>query len=151
MSDTEQREVRKVLVVDDSRTIQMTARRFLEGENLQIVTAKDGYEAVKAMFDHQPDIVLVDVMMPRIDGYKFCAVVKKHSRFAATPVIMLTSKDGLLDKARARLMRADGYLVKPFTRHLIAEIIGRHLSATPARPAHPPLCPLSVTSDRSPS
>jgi twitching motility two-component system response regulator PilG len=118
---------RTVLVVDDSRTIQMTAKRFLDHARVEVVTAKDGYEAVKAMYEHAPGLVFVDVMMPRIDGYKFCSVVKSNPAFAATPVIMLTSKDGLIDRARAKLVQADGYLIKPFTKGSMAEIITRYL------------------------
>lgn len=118
---------RKVLVVDDSRTIQMTARRFLEDAGVDVATARDGYEAVKIMYELEPDLVFVDVMMPRIDGYKFCSVVKNNVSFAATPVIMLTSKDGLIDKARAKLVQADGYLVKPFNKLSITEMMTRHL------------------------
>lgn len=118
---------RKVLVVDDSRTIQMTAKRFLADAQVDVVTAKDGYEAVKAMYDYEPDLVFVDVMMPRIDGYKFCSVVKNNLAFAATPVIMLTSKDSLIDKARAKLVQADGYLIKPFTKVSMSEVLARHL------------------------
>jgi len=119
--------IRKILVVDDSRTIQMTARRFLDDVQVEVITSKDGYEAVKAMYDHEPDLVFVDVMMPRIDGYKFCSVVKNNLAFAATPIIMLTSKDGLIDKARAKLVQADGYLIKPFNKGSMNEIIARHL------------------------
>jgi len=118
---------KKVLVVDDSRTIQMTARRFLDGAPVEVITAKDGYEATKAMYEHKPDLVFVDVMMPRIDGYKFCSVIKNNQAFAATPVIMLTSKDGLIDKARAKLVQADGYLIKPFNKGSMSEIVARYL------------------------
>lgn len=118
---------RKILVVDDSRTILLTATRLLVDAQVEVVTAKDGYEAVKAMYDHEPDLVFVDVMMPRIDGYHFCSVVKNNLAFATTPVIMLTSKDGLIDKARAKLVRADGYLIKPFTKASMSEILAVHL------------------------
>ena len=106
----------RVMVIDDSKTIRRTAETLLKKEGCDVVTATDGFEALAKIADHQPQIIFVDIMMPRLDGYQTCALIKKSAKFHATPVIMLSSKDGLFDKARGRIVGSDQYLTKPFTR-----------------------------------
>jgi twitching motility two-component system response regulator PilG len=106
----------KVMVIDDSRTIRKSAETMLSREGCQVITADDGFEALALIHKHQPDLIFVDIMMPRLDGYQTCAIIKNNDNFRATPVIMLTSKDGLFDKARGRIVGSDHYLTKPFTK-----------------------------------
>ncbi|MGH8470698.1 MAG: response regulator [Gammaproteobacteria bacterium] len=106
----------KVLVADDSNTIRRSAELFLRKAGCEVVYGEDGFDALAKIPDFKPDLIFVDVMMPKLDGYQVCAVVKQHPRFKATPVIMLTSKDNVFDRARAKLLGADEYLTKPFTR-----------------------------------
>lgn len=106
----------KVMVIDDSRTIRKSAETMLSREGCQVITADDGFEALALIHKHQPDLIFVDIMMPRLDGYQTCAIIKNNESFRATPVIMLTSKDGLFDKARGRIVGSDHYLTKPFTK-----------------------------------
>jgi twitching motility two-component system response regulator PilG len=111
----------KIMVIDDSQTIRRTAETLLEREGYKVFTAKDGFEALSKIADHEPDIIFIDIMMPRLDGYQACALIKGNPRFAKTPVIMLSSKDGLFDRARGRIVGSDQYLTKPFTKD---ELIG---------------------------
>ena len=121
----------KVMVIDDSKTIRRTAETLLKKEGCDVVTAIDGFEALAKISDQQPNIIFVDIMMPRLDGYQTCALIKNNQMFRSTPVIMLSSKDGLFDKARGRIVGSDQYLTKPFTRdELLAAI--RNFVATPA-------------------
>ena len=106
----------KVLVVDDSATIRKSAENMLNKEGCDVETAADGYEALAKIVRVKPRIIFVDIMMPRLDGYQTCAIIKNNKDFKNTPVIMLTSKDGLFDKARGRIVGSDHYLTKPFTR-----------------------------------
>jgi len=106
----------KVMVIDDSKTIRRTAETLLKREGCEVVTATDGFEALAKIADQQPQIIFVDIMMPRLDGYQTCTLIKSNPRFKATPVIMLSSKDGLFDKARGRIVGSEQYLTKPFTR-----------------------------------
>ena len=106
----------KVLVVDDSATIRKSAENMLNKEGCDVETAADGYEALAKIVRVKPQIIFVDIMMPRLDGYQTCAIIKNNKEFKDTPVIMLTSKDGLFDKARGRIVGSDHYLTKPFTR-----------------------------------
>jgi twitching motility two-component system response regulator PilG len=106
----------KVMVIDDSRTIRKSAETMLSREGCEVITADDGFEALSLIHKHQPDLVFVDIMMPRLDGYQTCAIIKNNHQFRDTPVIMLTSKDGLFDKARGRIVGSDHYLTKPFTK-----------------------------------
>lgn len=106
----------KVMVIDDSKTIRRTAETLLKREGCEVVTATDGFEALAKIADQQPQIIFVDIMMPRLDGYQTCALIKGNAAFKATPVIMLSSKDGLFDKARGRIVGSEHYLTKPFTR-----------------------------------
>jgi twitching motility two-component system response regulator PilG len=122
-----------ILVIDDSETIRRAAAKFLSGLGVRVVHAVDGFEAFAAVLKERPNLILVDVMMPRVDGFGFCKQVKRHRDLAATPVLMLTSKDGPIDKARGNLAGADGYLIKPFNRdQLIAALIRHSLISSPA-------------------
>jgi twitching motility two-component system response regulator PilG len=106
----------RVMVIDDSKTIRRTAETLLTKEGCSVMAAVDGFEALAMIADHQPHIIFVDIMMPRLDGYQTCALIKNNQQFKNTPVIMLSSKDGLFDKARGRVVGAEQYLTKPFTR-----------------------------------
>jgi twitching motility two-component system response regulator PilG len=106
----------RVMVIDDSKTIRRTAETLLTKEGCSVMTAIDGFEALSMISDQQPHIIFVDIMMPRLDGYQTCALIKNNQQFKNTPVIMLSSKDGLFDKARGRVVGAEQYLTKPFTR-----------------------------------
>ncbi len=117
----------KVMVIDDSKTIRRTAESLLKREGYDVVTATDGYEALAKIADHQPQIIFVDIMMPRLDGYQTCALIKNHQMFRTTPVIMLSSKDGLFDKARGRIVGSEQYLTKPFTREELLSAIRTHV------------------------
>lgn len=109
------------MVIDDSKTIRRTAETLLQKEGCTVVTAIDGFDALAKIADSKPDLIFVDIMMPRLDGYQTCALVKNNSEFSATPVIMLSSKDGLFDKAKGRIVGADQYLTKPFSKN---ELLG---------------------------
>ncbi len=115
------------MVIDDSKTIRRTAETLLKKEGCDVVTATDGFEALSKITDHQPDIIFVDIMMPRLDGYQACALIKNNRVFRSTPVIMLSSKDGLFDKARGRIVGSEQYLTKPFTREELLGAIRRHV------------------------
>ena len=117
----------KVLVIDDSKTIRRTAETLLAKEGCEVFTAIDGFDALAKIADHQPDIVFVDIMMPRLDGYQTCALIKNNQMFKATPVIMLSSKDGIFDKAKGRIVGAEQYLTKPFTREELLGAIRKHV------------------------
>ncbi|MCH8098864.1 MAG: twitching motility response regulator PilG [Proteobacteria bacterium] len=106
----------KILVVDDSKTIRRTAETLLSKEGCQVFTAIDGFDALSKIADHRPDIIFVDIMMPRLDGYETCSLIKHNKMFKKTPVIMLSSKDGLFDRARGRIVGSEQYLTKPFTK-----------------------------------
>lgn len=113
----------KVMVIDDSKTIRRTARTLLEAVGCDVLTAVDGYEALGRIVDQVPDLIFVDVLMPRLDGYQTCAVIKHNSTFKDTPVVLLSSRDGVLDKARGRSVGADAFVTKPFsTETLLAAI-----------------------------
>ena len=114
----------KVLVIDDSNTIRRSAEMFLRQAGYEVILAEDGFDALAKIADHQPRLIFVDIMMPRLDGYQTCALIKQNPKLKATPVIMLSSKDGVFDRARGRLAGSDRYLTKPFTKEgLIAAVI----------------------------
>ncbi|HRP87146.1 MAG TPA: twitching motility response regulator PilG [Gammaproteobacteria bacterium] len=119
----------KVLVVDDSKTIRRTAETLLSKEGCEVYTAVDGFDALSKVADHHPDIIFVDIMMPRLDGYQTCALIKHNKVFKSTPVIMLSSKDGLFDRARGRIVGSEQYLTKPFTRDELLSAIETHVKA----------------------
>ncbi len=120
-------EAAKIMVIDDSQTIRRTAETLLTKEGFTVVTAQDGFEALAKIADHHPDLIFVDIMMPRLDGYQACALIKANPRYASTPVIMLSSKDGLFDRARGRIVGSDEYLTKPFTRDELIGAVRTHL------------------------
>ena len=113
----------KVMVIDDSNTIRRSAEIFLLQAGCTVILAEDGFDALAKIADHQPELVFVDIMMPRLDGYQTCALIKQNPKLKATPVIMLSSKDGVFDRARGRRAGSDCYLTKPFTKEgLIAAV-----------------------------
>ena len=117
----------RVMVIDDSKTIRRTAETLLKKAGCEVVTADDGFEALSKIVDTRPDIIFVDVMMPRLDGYQTCALIKSNQMLKSTPVIMLSSKDGIFDKARGRIVGAEQYLTKPFTREELLGAIRKHV------------------------
>jgi twitching motility two-component system response regulator PilG len=118
----------KILVVDDSKTIRRTAETLLAKQGCQVFTAIDGFDALAKIADHEPDIIFVDIMMPRLDGYQTCSLIKHNKLFKDTPVIMLSSKDGLFDRARGRLVGSEQYLTKPFTKDELIGAIASHVN-----------------------
>jgi len=119
----------RVMVIDDSKTIRRTAETLLKREGADVVTATDGFEALAKIADQQPQIIFVDIMMPRLDGYQTCALIKNNQLFKSTPVIMLSSKDGLFDKARGRIVGSEQYVTQPFTREELLDAIRKHVNA----------------------
>ena len=126
MSETPQLSGIKVMVIDDSNTIRKTAEIFLLQAGAQVVLAEDGFDALAKINDHLPHVVFCDILMPRLDGYQTCALIKKNPKFSATPVIMLSSKDGLFDRARGRMVGSDEYLTKPFTKDSLLNTVAAH-------------------------
>ncbi len=118
----------KVMVIDDSKTIRRTAETLLKKAGCTVVTAIDGFEALSKITDNQPDIIFIDIMMPRLDGYQTCALIKRNQNYKSTPVILLTSKDGLFDRARGRIVGSDQYLTKPFTKEELLGAIKEYIS-----------------------
>lgn len=118
----------KVMVIDDSKTIRRTAETLLKNAGCEVLTAIDGFEALSIIADNNPDLVFVDIMMPRLDGYQTCALIKHNELYRDIPVIMLSSKDGLFDRARGRIVGSEQYLTKPFTRDELLNAIRRHVS-----------------------
>lgn len=119
----------KVMVIDDSKTIRRTAETLLKKSGCSVETAIDGFDALAKIADYKPDIVFLDIMMPRLDGYQTCALIKNNSDFKETPVIMLSSKDGLFDKAKGRIVGSDEYLTKPFSKEELLSAIEKYASA----------------------
>ena len=120
----------KVMVIDDSNTIRRSAEIFLVQAGCQVLLAEDGFDALAKVADHQPDVIFCDIVMPRLDGYQTCAVIKKSQRFRSTPVIMLSSKDGLFDRARGRMVGSDRYLTKPFTKDSLLQTVATFAPAS---------------------
>lgn len=118
----------KVLVIDDSMTIRRTAETLLTKAGCQVITAADGFEALGKIVDDRPQVIFVDIMMPRLDGYQTCSLIKNNKALRQTPVIMLSSRDGLFDRAKGRLVGAEQYLTKPFTRDELLAAIRRHVA-----------------------
>ena len=113
------------MVIDDSNTIRRSAEIFLLQAGCTVILAEDGFDALAKIADHQPDLVFVDIMMPRLDGYQTVAIIKRHPRFAGLPVILLSSRDGLFDRARGRLVGCEDYLGKPFTKEQLLSAVQR--------------------------
>jgi len=119
----------RILVVDDSATIRRSAESMLTTAGYDVVTAENGFEALSKVARHNPDLIFVDIMMPRLDGYQTCAIIKNNSKYRSTPVVMLTSKDGLFDQARGRVVGSDLYLTKPFTKEELLAAVQQHAAA----------------------
>jgi twitching motility two-component system response regulator PilG len=113
----------KVMVIDDSNTIRRSAEIFLLQAGCQVLLAEDGFDALAKIADHQPDVIFVDIMMPRLDGYQACALIKRHQKYRSIPVIMLSSKDGVFDRARGRMVGCDQYLTKPFSKEELLKAV----------------------------
>lgn len=123
----EQQAPLKVMVIDDSKTIRRTAETLLRNAGCEVITAIDGFDALSKIVDHHPSIVFVDIMMPRLDGYQTCALIKSNRAFSATPVVMLSSRDGLFDKAKGRIVGSDQFLTKPFSKDELLGAIKAHV------------------------
>ncbi len=119
----------KVMIIDDSNTIRRSAEIFLNQAGCEVILAQDGFDALSKITDHEPDVVFVDIMMPRLDGYQTCSLIKRNAKYRTTPVIMLSSKDGLFDRARGRMVGSDEYLTKPFTKDTLLTAVREHSSA----------------------
>lgn len=119
----------RVMVIDDSNTIRRSAEIFLLQAGCHVILAENGFDALAKIADHQPDLIFVDIMMPRLDGYQTCALIKKNARYKTTPVIMLSSKDSLFDRARGRMVGSDEYLTKPFSKESLLRTVDTHRGA----------------------
>ena len=117
----------KVLVIDDSNTIRRSAEMFLRQAGYEVILAEDGFDALAKISDHHPRVIFIDIMMPRLDGYQTCALIKQNPKLKSTPVIMLSSKDGVFDRARGRLAGSDRYLTKPFTKEGLIEAVNEYV------------------------
>ncbi|MDH5183475.1 MAG: response regulator [Gammaproteobacteria bacterium] len=115
----------KVMVIDDSKTIRRSAETLLQKEGYEVITASDGFESLSKIVEHNPDIIFIDIMMPRLDGYQTCALIKHNDKYKDIPIIMLTSKDGLFDRARGKVAGAQSYVTKPFTKDDLLNAIGQ--------------------------
>jgi twitching motility two-component system response regulator PilG len=116
----------RVLVIDDSNTIRRSAEIFLRQGGHEVVLAEDGFDALAKVNDHTPDLIFCDILMPRLDGYQTCAIIKRNPRFNGVPVIMLSSKDGVFDKARGRMVGSEDYLTKPFTKEQLLRAVAQY-------------------------
>ena len=121
----------RVLVIDDSNTIRRSAEIFLRQGGHEVVLAEDGFDALAKVNDHDPELIFCDILMPRLDGYQTCAIIKRNPRFAHVPVIMLSSKDGLFDKARGRMVGSEDYLTKPFTKDQLVRAVESYRRSAP--------------------
>ncbi|MBC7756163.1 MAG: response regulator [Bdellovibrio sp.] len=115
------------MVIDDSNTIRRSAEIFLKAAGCEVILAEDGFDALAKIADQHPQVIFVDIMMPRLDGYQTCALIKRNAKFKSTPVIMLSSKDGLFDRARGRMAGSDQYLTKPFTQDSLIEAVNNYI------------------------
>lgn len=123
----------KIMVIDDSSTIRRSAEIFLGQVGYKVVLAEDGFDALAKINDSHPDLIFCDILMPRLDGYQTCALIKKSAKFRDTPVIMLSSKDGLFDRARGAMVGSDEYLTKPFTKDSLLKTVRNYTSAVPSK------------------
>ena len=126
MADTKSLAGVRVMVIDDSNTIRRSAEIFLRQGGHEVVLAEDGFDALAKVNDHDPELIFCDILMPRLDGYQTCAIIKRNPRFAKVPVIMLSSKDGLFDKARGRMVGSEDYLTKPFTKEQLLRAVAQY-------------------------
>ncbi len=124
----------KVMVIDDSNTIRRSAEIFLKNSGCSVILAEDGFDALAKISNEHPDIIFVDIMMPRLDGYQTCSLIKRNARYKSTPVIMLSSKDGLFDRARGRMVGSDQYLTKPFTQETLLDAVQTYAAISKANP-----------------
>ncbi len=115
----------KVLVVDDSNTIRRSAEIFLKQGGHEVLLAEDGFDALSKVNDYEPHLIFCDILMPRLDGYQTCAIIKRNAKFSGVPIVMLSSKDGVFDKARGRMVGAQDYLTKPFTKDQLLQAVGQ--------------------------
>lgn len=114
---------KRVLVIDDSNTIRRSAEIFLKQGGHEVMLAEDGFDALAKVNDVQPDLIFCDILMPRLDGYQTCAIIKRNEKFSSTPIVMLSSKDGVFDKARGRMVGSQDYLTKPFTKDQLLQAV----------------------------
>ena len=126
------------MVVDDSATIRRTAESLLSREGYTVITADDGFEALPKIVEQRPDIIFLDIMMPRLDGYQTCSVIKHNSTYKTIPVVLLSSKDGVFDKARGKLVGSEQFITKPFTKEDLLEAISQHAHISAVKPDHKP-------------
>jgi twitching motility two-component system response regulator PilG len=133
MTTSAENERLKIMVIDDSSTIRRSAEIFLGQAGYQVVLADDGFDALAKMNDHKPALIFCDILMPRLDGYQTCALIKKSAKFHATPVIMLSSKDGLFDRARGTMVGSSAYLTKPFTKDSLLKTVREYTSVALAK------------------
>ncbi|PPC95411.1 MAG: two-component system response regulator [Methylotenera sp.] len=117
------------MVIDDSNTIRRSAEIFLKNSGCEVILAEDGFDALAKISNEHPDVIFVDIMMPRLDGYQTCSLIKRNARYKSTPVIMLSSKDGLFDRARGRMVGSDQYLTKPFTQETLLDAVQTYAAA----------------------
>lgn len=136
MSDPKSLSGVRVMVIDDSNTIRRSAEIFLMQAGCQVILAENGFDALSKITDHQPDLIFVDIMMPRLDGYQTCALIKRNGKHKATPVVMLSSKDSLFDRARGRMVGSNEYLTKPFSKESLLKAVQTH--RPDAQPPDPP-------------
>ena len=134
MADSKGLSGTRVMVIDDSNTIRRSAEIFLMQAGCQVILAENGFDALAKIADHQPDLIFVDIMMPRLDGYQTCALIKKNGKHKSTPVIMLSSKDSLFDRARGRMVGSDEYLTKPFSKDSLLRTVEHHRQAKSGAP-----------------
>ena len=113
----------KVLVIDDSNTIRRSAEIFLKQGGHDVLLADDGFDALSKVNDYEPHVIFCDILMPRLDGYQTCAIIKRNARFSNVPIVMLSSKDGVFDKARGRMAGSQDYLTKPFTKDQLLQTV----------------------------
>ncbi len=125
-----------IMVIDDSKTIRRSVEALLTREGFGVITAIDGFEALSKIADHRPDLIFLDIMMPRLDGYQTCALIKHHRVFRQTPVVMLSSKDGLFDRARGRIVGSHAYITKPFTRDELLHVIAENRTVVDLEPVN---------------
>jgi twitching motility two-component system response regulator PilG len=126
----------KIMVIDDSSTIRRSAEIFLTQAGYQVVLAEDGFDALAKINDHHPALIFCDILMPRLDGYHTCALIKKSAKFHATPVLMMSSKDGLFDRARGAMVGSAAYLTKPFTKDSLLSAVREHTGGAAPVPSH---------------
>lgn len=127
----------KILVIDDSNTIRRSAEIFLKAGRHDVMLADDGFDALAKVSDYRPDLIFCDILMPRLDGYQTCAIIKRNAKFSGVPIVMLSSKDGVFDKARGRMVGAQDYLTKPFTKDQLLQAVKQFAVSSDGQGAAP--------------